>query len=64
MRQIEKIYRQARSKGPGKKKMSRSEEYKAKKRAPKLDARLRADKRGLKAAEARAKKKRGGKGRR
>jgi AdoMet-dependent rRNA methyltransferase SPB1 len=64
MRQIEKIYRQARSKGPGKKKMSRSEEYKSKKRAPKLDARLRADKRGLKAAEARAKKKRGGKGRR
>ena len=57
MRQIEKLYRQARSKGPGKKKLSRSQEYKQKKRAPKLDARLRADKRGLKAAEARAKKK-------
>ena len=60
MRQIEKIYAQARSAGGKKKKLSRSAEYKDRKRRPKLDARLRADKRGLKAAEARNKKKRKG----
>mmetsp|Transcript_1155 Transcript_1155/g.3581 ORF Transcript_1155/g.3581 Transcript_1155/m.3581 type:complete len:365 (+) Transcript_1155:4169-5263(+) len=60
MRQIEKIYAQARSAGGKKNKLSRSAEYKDRKRRPKLDARLRADKRGLKAAEARNKKKRKG----
>lgn len=60
MREIEKIYKQAKFGSNKKKKPSRSDQYKRK--GPALDARLRSDRRGLKAAEKRNKKK--GKGRR
>ena len=55
MREIEKIYRQAKSGSNKKKKPSRSDQYK--KKGPPLDARLRSDRRGMKAAEKRNKKK-------
>ncbi|KAL4457861.1 hypothetical protein ABPG75_012726 [Micractinium tetrahymenae] len=57
MREIEKLYSQARA-GKGKKKGggSRSEKYKAEKKGPKLDARMRKDRRGQDAAKRRAKK--------
>jgi AdoMet-dependent rRNA methyltransferase SPB1 len=60
MREIEKIYKQAKFGSNKKKKPSRSDQYKRK--GPALDARLRSDRRGLKAAEKRNKKK--GRGRR
>lgn len=56
MREIEKIYKQAKFGSNKKKKPSRSDQYKRK--GPALDARLRSDRRGLKAAEKRNKKKR------
>ena len=56
MREIEKIYKQAKSGSAKKKKQSRSDEYKRK--GPPLDARMRSDRRGMKAAEKRSKKKR------
>jgi len=66
MRDIEKLYAAAKSggkggKGKGKKSSSRSDQYK--KKGPPLDARLKKDRRGMKAAEKRAKKS-GGKRRR
>lgn len=66
MRDIEKLYAAAKSGGKGKKKSSRSDQYK--KKGPPLDARLRKDKRGLERAAKRAKGKgkgasKGGKGR-
>lgn len=54
MREIEKIYKQAKSGSSKKKKPSRADEYK-KNRRP-LDARMRKDYRGLKASQRRAKK--------
>lgn len=58
MREIEKIYKQAKFGSNKKKKPSRSDQYKRK--GPALDARLRSDRRGLKAAEKRNNKKRKG----
>lgn len=58
MREIEKIYKQAKFGSSKKKKPSRSDQYKRK--GPALDARLRSDRRGLKAAEKRNKKRRKG----
>lgn len=54
MREIEKIYKQARSGSNKKRKPSRSDQYKRK--GPPLDARLRSDRRGTDAAARRAKK--------
>lgn len=62
VREIEKLYRQARGRGKGKKKPSRSDEYK--KKGPHLDARMKKDKRGTDRAAARKKGGRGGKRRR
>ncbi|PSC71474.1 rRNA methyltransferase [Micractinium conductrix] len=59
MREIEKIYNQAKA-GKGKKgKLSRTGEYKQQKKGPKLDARMRKDRRGLEAAAKRNKGKKG-----
>lgn len=61
MREIEKIYNQARA-GKGAKKKgggSRSEKYKAQKKGPRLDARMRKDRRGTEAAAKRNKGKGG-----
>ena len=65
MREIEKLYNQARA-GKGAKKKgggSRSEKFKAQKKGPRLDARMRKDRRGTEAAAKRNKGKgRGGGG--